>query len=311
LLGGSVHYSLLIPLSSWWGGDEFSLRLLLMLVPVFFFVNATKDVLCLPRPRGVDNLEIEYIEEYGFPSTHTAAAVVWAVALCEFLARYTFVGNTTVVVASGASYIFLVAFSRLYLGVHSIADILGGLQMGFFSVVVADGVLVPLAHTFALEEASKSYDLYFGSITISGPFFFSGLLGMLLCAYPDRRPGRTSYKDVSSIIGLAAGVSAIVGDRIRRKEAKPFGSGLLSGGSASAIGLLVVYGSAYAALGAVQVAADWGDKQAEKAFGFRGGIFRFIKYAAVGSAVAAISNKGACISPPTGWSVECRELLGF
>ena len=187
-LGSGLHYDILVPLHAWFLGDVATVQLLLSLAIAFFACNALKDLLMLPRPRasvregpgdGVVALETSYLEEYGFPSTHAAAGVVWSRALCELLRKPPllaglstlfgaaisspssaggFRSSPQVAVAEdsavlqlvakhapsvAAAYASLVSFSRLYLGVHSLLDLAGGLTIGVCSIALVDFFVMP------------------------------------------------------------------------------------------------------------------------------------------------------------------------
>merc|ERR1711966_555113 len=102
------------------------------LLVALFVTNATKELLRLPRPNAKNALETQYLEEFGFPSTHTAAAIVWACGLQRTLAPEV---GAAVSVSISAAYCILVMFSRLYLGVHSLADLGGGVCMGVVGLI--------------------------------------------------------------------------------------------------------------------------------------------------------------------------------
>lgn len=92
-----------------------------------------KFLLQYSRPDAV--LHAIPINGYGFPSAHAAAAM----ALYGFLAWYVWEKSTRFRIPAAllaGLIIFLVGFSRLYLGVHFITDVVGGYLVGIIFVWV-------------------------------------------------------------------------------------------------------------------------------------------------------------------------------
>ncbi|KAF9161914.1 hypothetical protein DFQ26_004035 [Actinomortierella ambigua] len=96
------------------------------------------DYLCLPRPPSPPIVRLANSEyhgrEYGFPSTHTTTAVAYALYFYGYIARADpevwpplVKGLLYVTVAL---YTFLVAFGRVYCGMHSVTDCVGGAAVG-------------------------------------------------------------------------------------------------------------------------------------------------------------------------------------
>ena len=110
VLGNTPQYSIGLPLICWMAGSDNLTRFMWPLLVALFVTNATKELLRLPRPNAKNALETQYLEEFGFPSTHTAAAIVWACGLQRTVAPE--VGAAVSVTISEA-YCILVMFSRL------------------------------------------------------------------------------------------------------------------------------------------------------------------------------------------------------
>jgi undecaprenyl-diphosphatase len=87
-----------------------------------------KEVLSVERPVGIIG-EIGY----GFPSVHAAVAAVFFISAIYTLAEHIREGVVEAsVVAVGIFLILLTAGSRLYLQVHWLSDVVGGLALGVF-----------------------------------------------------------------------------------------------------------------------------------------------------------------------------------
>jgi glycerophosphoryl diester phosphodiesterase len=126
-LGYLPFYLALLPLGYWlWNKALFTrLAVLVMLSAV---LNAyLKDLFNDPRPAAEFVLDPRVGDSFGLPSGHAqVAAVTWFWLALE-LRRWWLWGVAAVVVAG-------VSFSRLYLGVHDVEDVLVGLSLGIASV---------------------------------------------------------------------------------------------------------------------------------------------------------------------------------
>lgn len=92
----------------------------------------------LPTPEAITAVRARPDSSYGFPSGHVASAAAMVLALALLFRR-----RALVVLA--AAWIPLMALSRMYLGRHFIADVLGGVGVGALSAAVAVLLYRPLA----------------------------------------------------------------------------------------------------------------------------------------------------------------------
>jgi len=130
LIGSHEFYVICFPiLYLGWGDLYIGRQLLLVLSTGIWFGNWFKDYLCLPRPLPpAQKLSPKYHDEYGFPSTHSVCGLA-----IPFYFIFTFLEFNTwqFYVASlfGLSFVCLVSYSRMYLGMHTLPDIIGGLAV--------------------------------------------------------------------------------------------------------------------------------------------------------------------------------------
>ncbi len=88
-----------------------------------------KDVFQDPRPAAEYMLDPRTGTSYGWPSGHAQIAVVlWGFLAYEIGQRWAYIAAA--VIAS------LICFSRVYLGVHDIGDVLGGVTIGSACLVI-------------------------------------------------------------------------------------------------------------------------------------------------------------------------------
>ena len=106
----------------YWSPSRFS-RIAMMLF-ISGLINAfLKDFFQDPRPAIELMLDPKVGTSYGWPSGHAQIAVtLWGLLAYELKDKWVSVGAITV--------IFLIAFSRMYLGVHDLGDVVSGLLIG-------------------------------------------------------------------------------------------------------------------------------------------------------------------------------------
>ncbi len=89
-------------------------------------IQVIKMTTAVPRPLDVYSGPTAF----AFPSGHATSATVVYGFLAVLIARELPVARRWVAYAAAAPFIALIAFSRLYLGVHWLSDVLGGLSLG-------------------------------------------------------------------------------------------------------------------------------------------------------------------------------------
>ncbi len=91
----------------------------------------------LPSDEAMTAADEQEYWSYGLPSGHVSAATAFCLALAFFF-------RSRALFVFGVAWIFLMALSRMYLGRHFIADIIGGVGVGMFALAVGAYVLRPL-----------------------------------------------------------------------------------------------------------------------------------------------------------------------
>lgn len=118
-LGDEKFYLLMIPLLYWIVDKRLAIRLSFVYLGSAYFNNLLKAIFAVPRPSFPAVQVLAPAEGYAFPSGHAqTAATVWSY-LATQARRISFWVAAMVV-------IFLVALSRVYLGVHYPQDVLVG-----------------------------------------------------------------------------------------------------------------------------------------------------------------------------------------
>ncbi|GFY93594.1 phosphatidic acid phosphatase (PAP2) family protein [Actinidia rufa] len=156
-------YTAFLPLLFWSGHGKLARQMTILMAFCDYLGNCVKDVVSAPRPscppvRRVTATEDEKENamEYGLPSSHTLNTVCLSGL---------FVGFTVVCLVVG-----LVALGRIYLGMHSLVDVYGGLTFG----------LAVLAFWLSIHDCIDEF-------VVSGEnvaSFWAILSFLLLFAYP-------------------------------------------------------------------------------------------------------------------------------
>jgi membrane-associated phospholipid phosphatase len=125
VLGGVEFYLVLIPLVYWCFDRHIGARTALLFLLGAYVNLGLKSLFATPRPFRVAPDRVRALvttETYGFPSAHAqSAATVWGYLAARL-------GGLLWIAGIGLP--FVVGVSRMYLGVHSPADVLGGWALG-------------------------------------------------------------------------------------------------------------------------------------------------------------------------------------
>jgi len=154
--------------------------------------NWFKDLLCLPRPLPpAQKLSPKYHDEFGFPSTHTVCGFAMPFALI-FLTMTPF--TIEFYIASTMAILFgvIISYSRMYLGMHTLPDVLGGLGVAIIILLCWFGFGFEIMENWLLE----------GSYV---PIWSIALGVFLLSVQPEPSSHCTCFDDSVCFIGSAVG----------------------------------------------------------------------------------------------------------
>ncbi|KAG7213932.1 hypothetical protein KM043_003131 [Ampulex compressa] len=157
--------------------------------------QALKDILCWPRPAcpPAVRLQTKWSQEYGMPSTHAMVGISIPFSIVLFTMNK-YVYPLFIGCAIATCWCTLVCMSRLYLGMHTVLDILAGLTL-------AAALMVPL---IPLVEVTDYYILANG-----------WALAMLIIIsiavivyYPRGNRWTPTRGDTTMVVSVTAGVHA-------------------------------------------------------------------------------------------------------
>ncbi|XP_005489394.2 sphingosine-1-phosphate phosphatase 2 [Zonotrichia albicollis] len=209
-LGEEIFYITFLPFTYWNIDHSVSRRMIIVWSIVMYIGQVSKDILKWPRPLSppVVKLEMRTNAEYGMPSTHAMAAT--AISFSFFIAtmnqyKYPFE------LGLAAAFVFstLVCLSRLYTGMHTVLDVIGGALISAMLLVL-------------LYPAWDTID----HLLLTSPFcpLVSIVVPLFLCYnYPKLDYYSPTRGDTTTILGAAAG--ATVGFWLNNQYAAPAHTG--------------------------------------------------------------------------------------
>ncbi|XP_036276723.1 sphingosine-1-phosphate phosphatase 2 isoform X1 [Pipistrellus kuhlii] len=193
-LGQEVFYITFLPFTHWNIDSFLSRRLVIIWVLVMYIGQVAKDILKWPRPFSppVVKLEKRVIAEYGMPSTHAmAATAISFTLLISTMDRYQY--PFALGLAMAVTFSALVCLSRLYTGMHTVLDVLGG--------ILITAVLIVLTYpAWTLIDRLGSASPLFPVCAIVVPFF-------LCYNYPVSEFYSPTRADTTTIVAAGAGVT--------------------------------------------------------------------------------------------------------
>uniref|UniRef100_A0A8C6ZST6 Sphingosine-1-phosphate phosphatase 2 n=1 Tax=Nothoprocta perdicaria TaxID=30464 RepID=A0A8C6ZST6_NOTPE len=193
-LGEEVFYITFLPFTYWNIDHSVSRRMIVIWSVVMYIGQVSKDLLKWPRPLSppVVKLERRTDAEYGMPSTHAMAATAISFSFLSATTnhyKYPFeLGLTGALLFST-----LVCLSRLYTGMHTVLDVLGG--------ALISAVLLVL-----VCPAWDSID----RVLLTSPLcpLLSLAVPLLLCyKYPKLDSYSPTRADTTTILGAGAGAT--------------------------------------------------------------------------------------------------------
>lgn len=195
-------YTAFLPLLFWTGHGKLARQMTLLTAFCDYLGNCLKDVISAPRPscppvRRVTATkdEEENAMEYGLPSSHTLNTVCLSGYLLHYVLSYS---QNESISRAVAGIIFvcvlvgLIGLGRIYLGMHSFVDIIGGLALG----------LMILASWLTVHNYVDNFIISGKNVTS----FWAILSFMLLFAYPTPELPTPSFEYHTAFNGVALGI---------------------------------------------------------------------------------------------------------
>ncbi|KAK7337371.1 hypothetical protein VNO77_17939 [Canavalia gladiata] len=196
-------YTAFLPLLFWSGHGKLARQMTFLMAFCDYIGNCIKDVVSAPRPASppvrrvtATKDEEDNALEYGLPSSHTLNTVCLSGYLLHYVLTHTQIQGpyvNCIGVSLACLLVVLIGMGRIYLGMHSVIDVVAGLLIGL-------GIL---AFWLTVDE-------YIDSFVISGQnvtTFWAALSFLLLFAYPTPELPTPSFEFHTAFNGVALGIA--------------------------------------------------------------------------------------------------------
>lgn len=228
-LGNETFYILFLPIMAWSINLMLGRRLCVLWVSLYYIGQLLKDMLKLPRPFCPPAIQLEkhYAEEYGMPSTHsmcaftfpfymTILATGWPSSLGDFLQAVVhlvtlnpipadqdaFTGYQALMWIITVIWCVIMTLSRLYMGVHTLMDLVSGAILGLLVLFFVDYFGDDLDRWFI-----GGSNVSFWAVALS--------IGLALLYYSLARPDKWTHAYGDTCIIIAVGILGVfTGSRI-------------------------------------------------------------------------------------------------
>lgn len=176
-----------------------------------------------PSPHAIEVVRKRAAGNYGFPSGHVGAAAAFFLSAAWFF-------RSRRLLAFAAAWVPLMALSRMYLGRHFLADVLGGAAIGTVAAVLAALLLRPLDEEHAprprplalVPAAVASLVLLVATpfVPVLHPLYVGGFAGLVLSyaivlalgAAPDRGTTKQRLFRFALAVAVYAAASPLVAE---------------------------------------------------------------------------------------------------
>ncbi|KAJ8899986.1 hypothetical protein K2173_024097 [Erythroxylum novogranatense] len=197
-------YTAFLPLLFWSGHTKLARQMTLLMAFCDYIGNCIKDVISAPRPScppvrriTATKDEEDNALEYGLPSSHTLNTVCLSGYLLHYVLSYAQIQDVSlqfVGFSIACVLVSLIGLGRIYLGMHSLIDIIGGLFIG----------LVILCFWLTVNEYIDSFIVSGQNVTT----FWAALSFLFLFAYPTPELPTPSFEYHAAFDGVAFGIVA-------------------------------------------------------------------------------------------------------
>jgi len=141
IIGEDTFFIMMVTLVYWCLDKEFGYKLGFAYMTSGLFNTALKEIFRVPRPigqPGIRSLRIETAGGYSFPSGHSQmSSTIWLSLMIRIRRRWIYF--------LGIAMMLLIGLSRVYLGVHTPMDVVGGIAAALVWIFISNWIF-DMAH---------------------------------------------------------------------------------------------------------------------------------------------------------------------
>jgi sphingosine-1-phosphate phosphatase 1 len=192
-LGDEIGYAIIIPFLIWNIDSAVARKMVLVWAAVMYIGQSIKDIIQWPRPEcpPVIRLQTKWSIEYGMPSTHAMISIALPFSVLYYISnRYQI--NFSIGIIVVFLWCMLISLSRLYLGMHTVLDVIAGL-------LLATILLIPFV---PLADVLDRYLMY----NEWTPLILIVVTVSLIFIYPTSDQWTPTKGDTTLILGTCAGI---------------------------------------------------------------------------------------------------------
>ncbi|XP_055546404.1 sphingosine-1-phosphate phosphatase 1-like [Wyeomyia smithii] len=191
-LGDEIFYATFIPLWFWNIDSAVGRRVVMVWSAIMYVGQTLKDVIRWPRPTyPVSRLQKKWALEYGMPSTHAMVSV--AIPFSVLIYTYDrYIYSLPFGLAFALVWCAVICFSRIYLGMHTVLDIIAGLVL----VVLLMIPLIPIVDKLDYIIVTSRWS----------PIFVLTISITLIVFYPDSGIWTPTRGDTTLTVSVCAGI---------------------------------------------------------------------------------------------------------
>ncbi|CAK9782950.1 unnamed protein product [Cutaneotrichosporon oleaginosum] len=200
VFGTHTFFTAFLPLLFFLGHADKARGLVFIVGLGIYFSCVVKDIVCSPRPYAppVTRLSVStHHREYGFPSSHSTNSISIALFLGQWLwEQHDSAGSMAVVLGwIGLAFYFVsVAGGRIYTGMHSLPDIIGGTLLGTLCWII--WVVLGSSISAWVESGSLSVPIIMVPLTLG-----------LVHYHPETPDDCPCFEDAIAILAVILGVT--------------------------------------------------------------------------------------------------------
>uniref|UniRef100_T1I6Q3 AcidPPc domain-containing protein n=1 Tax=Rhodnius prolixus TaxID=13249 RepID=T1I6Q3_RHOPR len=191
-LGDEIFYASFIPFWFWNIDGAVGRRVVMVWTLIMCIGKWIKDIVCWPRPASppVFRLQQKWALEYGMPSTHAMVGISIPFSVVIYtIQRYEAICIGLIVAVLWCT---VISVSRLYLGMHTVLDIIVGL-------VLASILMVPIV---PLVDRMDSFIL----TSQWSPFLLICISIAIIAFYPKSSIWTPTRQDTTMVVSVCIGV---------------------------------------------------------------------------------------------------------